>query len=103
MPDIRGRTVRMPYLAEKPHLWWTQRIVFGKGEFGREDASLVGCFFGSWNVSLPDEHVCIVEGPGEDAFGLGLEDLVGFAAEAFASYRRGHDWGLSGKIGMIRE
>jgi hypothetical protein len=86
----------MPDLAEKLHLRWTQRIVFWKGEFGWEDASLVRCLFGSWDVSLPDEHVCIVEGAGEDAFGLRLEDLVGFVAEAFAGYGCGHGRGPIG-------
>jgi hypothetical protein len=108
MVKIHVHTIRMPDLAQKPHLRRAQRVVLRKGEFGWEDAPLVGSLFGSWDVSLPDEHVCIVERPGEDAFGLGFEDLVGFVTKAFASYCRGHGESLSRKyvefeIGRGRE
>lgn len=77
----------IPYLAQELHLGWVERIVFGKLQFGGEDAALEGSAFGALDEGFPDEEVVFIDRAGGDAVGRCGEEGFVFLEQALGGDR----------------
>ena len=64
----------MPYLAQKLHLWWVERIILGEFELGGKDAAFKRRALGALDQRLPREEVVFINGACGDAIGWGSEE-----------------------------
>lgn len=64
-----SNTIRMPYIAQKFHARRVQRVIFGKLQFGREDATFKGSAIRALDQGFPEEDVVFGDGAGGDAVG----------------------------------
>jgi hypothetical protein len=62
------RTIRMPHIRQKLHLWRRKGIVFRKLELCGEDAAFEWCAFWPLDKGFPQEHVIFGYGARCDAF-----------------------------------
>lgn len=81
----------MPDFAQKLHLGRIERIVFGEGELGGEDAAFEGRALRALDQRLPGEEVVFVDWARGDAVGWGDEKRLVFGEEAFGGDIGCHD------------
>jgi hypothetical protein len=61
-------TIRMPYLAQKPHTRRRKRIILRKFELSRKNAPFKGCAFWSLDQRFPVQQVIFGYRAGGDPF-----------------------------------
>jgi hypothetical protein len=86
----------MPNIALELHGRRHERVVFGKLEFGGENAAFVGGSFGTLDHGFPEEEVVFVDGAGGDAFGRVCGEVLVFLEEALGGDGGHGGWLMEG-------